>query len=73
MGFLFPAIGLRLNQPSHMKTNEENESAKHPAPQLAKVARLSGIYLDAGLPLELAVRSALADCEIFDQPEVCET
>ena len=28
---------------------------------------LSGIYLEAGLPLDLAIRSAAADCALFDE------
>lgn len=37
------------------------ERERHP------VIVLSGIYLDAGLPLEAAVRSALADYECYDE------
>ena len=36
-----------------------------------RVSVLSGIYLDAGLPLELATRSAIADYELFEVETVC--
>lgn len=32
---------------------------------------LSEIYLEAGLPLEFAVRSAIADCQLFENEIVC--
>ena len=35
------------------------------------VTILSGIYLEAGLPLEFAVRSAIADYDLFATPELC--
>lgn len=34
------------------------------------LTRLSGIYLDAGLPLEAAARSALADYECYFEPDL---
>ncbi len=36
------------------------------------ITLLSHIYLEAGLPLELAIRSALADYELFHSAPVCE-
>ncbi len=35
------------------------------------VTLLSDIYLEAGLPLDFAVRSAIADYELFDSEIVC--
>jgi len=35
------------------------------------IALLTGIYLEAGLPLELAVKSAIADYELFQEEMVC--
>jgi hypothetical protein len=35
------------------------------------VTLLSSIYLEAGLPLELAVRAAFADFELFDNEILC--
>jgi hypothetical protein len=35
------------------------------------ITLLTGIYLEAGLPLYLAVQSAVADCEMFDEALLC--
>ena len=72
MGFLFPATGLRLTRPESMKENTEADVALDPEPDERRaVTILSGIYLDAGLPLEFAVRSAIADYDLFTEPELC--
>ena len=39
--------------------------------QTDRVAVLSDIYLNAGLPLEFAVRSAIADYQLFEQEILC--
>ena len=46
----------------------EEYDERHP------IALLSSIYLEAGLPLEAAAQSAIADYEhIFDEPALCAT
>ena len=56
-----------------MKQNDNDEpldeyDGRHP------IAILSSIYLEAGLPLEAAAQSAIADFEcIFDEPALCAT
>jgi hypothetical protein len=35
------------------------------------IALLTGIYLEVGLPLELAVKSAIADYDLFQEDMVC--
>jgi hypothetical protein len=32
---------------------------------------LSSIYLEAGLPLELAIEAAAADCDLFEEELLC--
>jgi hypothetical protein len=55
-----------------MKENTETEVALDPEPnERPAVTILSGIYLEAGLPLEFAVRSAIADYDLFTEPELC--
>ncbi len=47
--------------------NYLDDCPKEPAPldYGNSVALLSSVYLDAGLPLELAVRAAIADLTLF--------
>ena len=68
MGFLFPSLAGGTTQANHMNQNAiEYEEAPPDLPVSAfeqhVVSALSGIYLNAGLPLEFAVRAALADYE----------
>ncbi len=56
--------------------HNENETPQTGEPELAEnqrhsLALLSNIYLQAGLPLDLAVQSALADCTLFEEELLC--
>lgn len=55
-----------------MNENTKPDVALDPEPDERRaITILSGIYLDAGLPLEFAVRSAIADYDLFTEPELC--
>lgn len=55
-----------------MNHDAKSEVALDPEPdETHLVTILSGIYLEAGLPLEFAVRSAIADYDLFAEPELC--
>ena len=55
-----------------MNADAKPEGAPDSKPDERRVVTiLSGIYLEAGLPLEFAVRSAIADYDLFTQPELC--
>lgn len=78
VGFLFPAIGFKKNNTtSHMKIHEypgdfDFAEPRPDANKLHPVTLLSGIYLDAGLPLEAAAQAAIADYEnLFDEASLC--
>ena len=73
VGFLFPVIGSGKPTPSHMKPNDNDEPPEE-YDERNPIAILSSIYLEAGLPLEAAAKSAIADYEsIFDEPALCAT
>jgi hypothetical protein len=73
VGFLFPSLA-RKNKTSHMNTNalasDENEPDPLPGDRHI-LSVLSGIYLDAGLPLYAAVKAAIADYELFSDTSFC--
>jgi hypothetical protein len=73
VGFLFPAFGLRLTTPSHMNDHGNPPETERSAEDGARHALtlLSSIYLEAGLPLERAIRSAIADYELFAEELLC--
>ena len=78
VGFLFPAIGFRKNNTtSHMNIHENPGEFDFATPNADfedrhPVTILSGIYLDAGLPLEAAAQAAIADYEsLFDETALC--
>ena len=55
-----------------MKENTKPDVALDPEPDDRRaVTILSGIYLEAGLPLESAVLSAIADYDLFAETELC--
>jgi hypothetical protein len=49
----------------------ESEAADLPANHRRRLNLLSRIYLEAGLPLELAVQSAVADSALFEEDLPC--
>lgn len=70
-GLFVPVVVLRFNQ-NHM--HHENETLELEAPDHHANSRhgltlLSSIYLEAGLPLDLAVLSAAADYALFEEEE----
>jgi hypothetical protein len=72
VGFLFPASGCK---PQRQMNNDDRNAPESEQPAAAEIryglARLSDIYLGAGLPLELAVRSAIADFQLFERELLC--
>lgn len=56
------------HEPTHAKSAAHAVAADPLPPERGRhpVIVLSGIYLEAGLPLEAAVRSAIADYECCD-------
>ena len=56
--------------PDEFDFAEPNADAEEQYPLLA----LSGVYLEAGLPLDAAAQAALADFEsLFDEATLCAT
>ena len=56
--------------------HHETETPETEAPFLATNQRhgitlLSSIYLEAGLPLDLAIQAAAADCGLFEEELLC--
>ena len=54
------------NQPHQWDLRSEPDRRHH-------VSLLSGVYLDAGLPLHLAVLAAIADYEMFEDELLCKS
>jgi len=56
-----------------MNTNANSDETERPASAEVRrdLATLSDIYLKAGVPLELAVRSAIADFQLFESELLC--
>jgi hypothetical protein len=55
----------------HQSEPHDTEAPDLPDPTRHGITLLSRIYLEAGLPLDLAVRSAAADCALFDEELLC--
>jgi len=74
-GLFVPVAALRFNQTEPMHHETETSEPEPPAPAEREtpahsrhgLTLLSGIYLEAGLPLDLAIRSAAADCALFEE------
>ena len=49
----------------------EAEASDLPSDERHRLTALHGLYLEAGLPLDLAIRSAIADCELFEEEKAC--
>ena len=52
----------------------EPHEAEPPDPCINERHRLTvlhGLYLEAGLPLDVAIRSAVADYELFEEEAAC--
>lgn len=74
MGFLFPsaaALQPKANAMHHEIETLEDESAEPNANTRHGLTLLSNIYLEAGLPLDLAVQSAAADYALFEEEALC--
>lgn len=74
VGFLFPSSARGSTTPNHMHHEPdtlENEAPEHHAHLRHGLTALSNIYLAAGLPLDLAIQSAAADCALFDEALLC--
>ena len=74
MGFLFPSPACGSTKPNHMHHETETpeyEAPAHPAHLRHGLTTLSNIYLEAGLPLDLAIQSAAADCALFEEELLC--
>ncbi len=56
---------------SHEIETLEDETAELHAHSRHGLTLLSNIYLEAGLPLDFAARSAAADCELFEEEILC--
>ena len=59
------------DQPSHVSSSNRLHVSDHVETRSESIAKqelasLSSVYLDAGLPLEFAVRSAVADYALFN-------
>ena len=74
MGFLFPSLACGSTKPNHMHHNTEtleDEAPDHLADLRHGLTALSHIYLEAGLPLGLAIQSAAADYALFEEELLC--
>jgi hypothetical protein len=74
VGFLFPSLSCGSTKPNHM--HHEPETPETETPDLHANPRrgltlLSSIYLEAGLPLDLAIQSAAADYALFEEELFC--
>ena len=72
-GLFVPVVGLRFKQ-KHMNHNTETpaqEAQDHRAHTRHGITLLSNIYLEAGLPLDLAIESAAADYALFEEDLLC--
>lgn len=73
-GLFVPVFGSGSTKPNHM--HHEIETLEYELPESHAQSRhgltlLSNIYLEAGLPLDLAIRSAAADCALFEEELLC--
>ena len=50
---------------------EEAEALDLRSNERHRLTVLHGLYLEAGLPLDLAIRSAIADYELFEEEKAC--
>jgi hypothetical protein len=74
VGFLFPSAAVVQANPNHMHHEIETleyETAESDATSRHGLTLLSNIYLEAGLPLDLAIQSAVADCALFEEEALC--
>ena len=73
-GHFVPVVACGFTKPNHMHLaieTPETETLNLPAPSRHGLTLLSHIYLEAGLPLDLAIQSAAADCALFEEELLC--
>jgi hypothetical protein len=74
VGFLFPSLPRGSTKPSHMHNEIESpveEMTSLHDDDLHRITLLTGLYLTAGLPLDLAAQSAAADYSMFEEAALC--
>ena len=73
-GLFVPVVACGSTKPNHMHLEletPETETADLPAHSRHGLTLLSNIYLEAGLPLDLAIQAAAADCALFEKELLC--
>ncbi len=74
VGFLSPSLACGSTKPNPMHHETETlepDAPDHPANSRHGLTALSHIYLEAGLPLDLAIQSAAADIALFGEELLC--
>ena len=69
-GLFVPVVGCGSTKPNHMHHEIETLEHEPPGPNAHSrhgLTLLTNIYLEAGLPLDLAIQSAAADCALFSE------
>jgi hypothetical protein len=73
-GLFVPVVGCGSSKPNHMHHEIETlelETHDLHASHHHGLTALSSIYLEAGLPLDLAVEAAAADYALFEEELLC--
>jgi hypothetical protein len=73
-GLFVPVVGCGSSKPNHMHHEIETlelETHDLHASHHHGLTALTSIYLEAGLPLDLAIQSAVADYDLFEEELLC--
>ena len=72
--FVPVVVACGSTKPNHMHHETEtleNEAPDHHANSRHGITLLSNLYLNAGLPLDLAIEAAAADYALFEEELLC--